>query len=232
MKKYREALDDYNVALSYNWNDFSENSARRGANISMELKDYSGAYGYFQKLRANMADNSAAEFVFLGLTKNGYNSGKYNDAMAYADTLGALPGISPESANEAEFYKAKSLQMLDKDDDAIVIYRKMSENKNGEIAAEARYHIAEILLKQDKLKDAETAANEAIKLSAGYDDWVGKSYLLLTDVLVKEKDYFNAKALLQSIVKHTKSADLKQEAAKKLEEVKKIEKSHSKLSEE
>jgi hypothetical protein len=38
--------------------------------------------------------------------------------------------------------------------------------------------------------------------------------------------------LLQSIVKNTKVQDLKQEASKKLDEVKKAEKSQSKLSEE
>jgi hypothetical protein len=61
---------------------------------------------------------------------------------------------------------------------------------------------------------------------------VGNSYILLADILVKQNDYFNAKALLQSIVKNTKSSDLKQEAAKKLEEVKSSEKRQSKLSEE
>ncbi len=111
-------------------------------------------------------------------------------------------------------------------------YRMLSGNKNGEIAAESRYRIAEILVKQDRLKEAEDAANETVKLSAGYESWVGKAYILLADILMKEKDYFNAKALLQSIVKNTKVQDLKQEAAKKLDEVKKAEKSQSKLSEE
>ncbi len=82
------------------------------------------------------------------------------------------------------------------------------------------------------VKEAEAAANETIKLSAGYDKWIVKSFLLLSDILVKEKDYFNAKATLESIVKHTKIPELKQEAATKLDEVKKLEKSHSKLSEE
>jgi len=50
--------------------------------------------------------------------------------------------------------------------------------------------------------------------------------------MIKQKDYFNAKATLQSVVKHTKITELKQEANKKLDEVKILEKKQSKLSEE
>ena len=232
LKKYQEAREDFNVTLSYDWNDFSENSARRAAAIAAELKDYTGAYSYYQRLRANMSDNADAEYIYRGLLKNGYNAAKYTDAVTYADTLAALPGISADAGNEAMFYKARSLQQLGSGDEASTLYKQLAGNKNGEIAAEARYHIAELLMKQDKLKDAEAAANDAIKLSSGYDVWIGKSYLLLADILVKQKDYFNAKALLQSIVAHTKAGELKQDATKKLEEVKKLEKSHSKLSEE
>jgi TolA-binding protein len=112
------------------------------------------------------------------------------------------------------------------------IYDQLSDNKNGVIAAESRFRISELLYNQGKLKEAESAANESIHLSAGYDYWIAKSYLLLVDILIKQNDYFNAKALLESIVKHTKITETKQEAVKKLELVKKLEKKKSKLSEE
>jgi hypothetical protein len=87
-------------------------------------------------------------------------------------------------------------------------------------------------LQQNKLPEAEAAANNTIKLSAGNDYWIVKSYILLADILAQQKDYFNAKATLQSIVKNTKIAELKKEAADKLEQVKTLEKQKSKLSEE
>jgi hypothetical protein len=81
-----------------------------------------------------------------------------------------------------------------------------------------------------KLKEAENAAGKNIKQSAGYEYWVVKTYLLLGDILVREKDYFNAKATLQSVVQHTKIPELKVEATRKLEELKGLE--SSKLSNE
>ena len=104
--------------------------------------------------------------------------------------------------------------------------------KNEAVAAEARYRIAELYLAQNDLKGAEEAAGTAIKLNAGNEFWTVKSYLLMADVLVKQKDYFNAKATLQSIIKNTKNTELKKEAGQKLTEVKKLEKQVSKLKAE
>ncbi len=232
LRKFKEAREDYDQVLQGQWNDFSENSARRAAAIALEQKDYDGAYHYYLRLRANISNNTSKEVVFNGLMRSGFNSDKFNETVRYSDSLMALPGISTELMNDALFFKARSLQHFDSADAAIVIYRQLSGNKNGDVAAESRYHIAELLFAKKDAKEAEAAANEAIHLSAGYDYWIGKSYLLLADILVTQADYFNAKALLQSIVKNTKIAEFKQEASKKLDEVKTLEKNHSKLQED
>jgi TolA-binding protein len=230
LKLYKEAREDYNITLSGPWNDFVENSAKRAATIAYEEKNYAAAYDFYKKLIDITTDVQTKELAYDGLMKSGYNSGKFAESGTFADTLLSFPGASVESINNALYYKAKTMQRLDSNDAAIRLYKQLSGNKNGDIAAESRYHIAEILFKQNKLKEAETAANESIKQNSGYAEWVGKSCILLTDILVKQDDYFNAKAFLESIVKHTKNADLKKEAAKKLEDVKKLEKRHSKLS--
>jgi TolA-binding protein len=232
LKKYKDARQDYEIILAGPWNDFYENSARHAAVIAYDEKDYPAAFDYYQKLKESTSGKQMKELAYTGLMKSGYYSGKYSETSLYADTVLAMPGVSAELVNEATYFKARSLQEMGNADDATTLYEQLSSNKNGEIAAESRYRISEILFKQDKLKDAEEAANEAIRLSSGYDYWIVRSYLLLSDILIKQKDYFNAKATLQSVVKHTKIAELKTEATKKLEEVKALEKKQSKLSEE
>jgi tetratricopeptide (TPR) repeat protein len=228
----KDALQDYTAIVSGPWNEFYENSARRAAVISFTEKDYAGAFSHYLQLRNNTSNPDMVQVAYDGLMKSGYNNGNLAQAGLYADSLLAIPGISAEIANDALYYKARALQNTDSTDAAIKIYTQLSNNKNGEIAAESRYHIAELLLTQGKVKEAEKAANDMIHLSPGYDYWIVKSYLLLSDILVKENDYFNAKATLESIVNHTKITELKEEAAKKLDEVKALEKSHSKLSED
>ncbi len=232
LKKYREAGNDYKEILGGSVNEYFENSARRAASIAYDSKDFKSAYDYYLLLRNNSSTEATRQISYIGLMKSGYNTGKYRETGLYADTVLAIHGVSVETANEALFFKARSLQQTDSTTAAIELYTLLSHNKSGEVAAESRYHISELLYKQDSLKDAETAANETIHLSAGYDFWIVKSYLLLSDILVKQKDYFNAKATLQSIAKHTKIEELKKEAGQKLDEVNKLEKAHSKLSEE
>lgn len=181
------------------------------------------------QLRNSALSQDKLKEAYAGLLKTSFNLKKYPETIAYADTVTSLPGMDDVSTGEAILFKAKSLQATDKQEDALALYRQLDSSKFGVSAAEARYNIADILLQQNKLKDAETAANSNIKQSAGYDYWIVKSYILLADILIKQKDYFNAKATLQSIVKNTKIPELKEEAVQKLEKVKKAEKQHSKL---
>ena len=41
---------------------------------------------------------------------------------------------------------------------------------------------------------AEKAGLEVIKVTGSYDYWVAKAYILLGDVYMQQKDYFNAEA--------------------------------------
>ena len=86
----------------------------------------------------------------------------------------------------------------------------------SEYAAESQYRIAEILLQQNKPAEAEKAAFEVIKKAGSYEYWVTKSYVLLGDVYVKQKDWFNAEATFKSIVENATIAELKTEAQQKL----------------
>lgn len=233
LRNFKEALDDFDSVLVQPWNDFSENSARHAAAMAYEKKDYSSAYNYYLKMRNNSGTNlQLLQTAYNGLVKSGYNSEKYGETSAFADSLLTIKGLPADMINEALLYKAKALQHFEKTDSALYTYQQLSLNTSGEIAAEARFRISEIYLAQDSLKDAEMAANETIKMSAGYDYWIVKSYILLGDIFIKQKDYFNAKATLSSIVKHTKNAELKAEATKKLAEVKVLEKQKSKLKED
>lgn len=80
------------------------------------------------------------------------------------------------------------------------------------------------------MKDAEKAAMETINKSGSYDYWITKAYILIGEIYFKEKDYFNAKATLQSVVENTLNPELKAEAQAKLNEVIAEESKSSKLN--
>ncbi len=232
LKEYQDALLGYDAVLSLPWSDFTENSARKAAIISYQNKNYNDALKYYTQLRNNAIAKENLQLAYTGLMQSSYELGKYEEATAYADTLNNLPGIDEQARTSMLLYKARSLQQYKRREQALTIYLQLANQPaNNDIAVEARYRVAEIYLQQNKLKEAEEAANTSIKKAAGSDYWIVKSYLLIADVLTNQKDYFNAKATLQSIVKNAKDNELKQQASAKLEEIKVLEKQQSKLSE-
>jgi tetratricopeptide (TPR) repeat protein len=228
-KKYKEALADYSAVLQSPMSEFSENSARRAAGIAYQEKDYNTAFNSYQVLRNSAMDKDGLQLAYRGMMKSSFFLGKHSETSYYADTLLAMPEMDEASLHEAQLYKAKSLQQFTRLDDAMAIYKQLETSKSTNIAADARYEIANIYYLQNKLKEAEEAAGKAITKSSGSDT---RSFLLMADILTKQKDYFNAKATLQSIIKNTKDAGIKQEATKKLEQVKALEKQQSKLSDD
>lgn len=232
LKDKTKALTDYDAVINAGWSDFTDDAAARAAEIAFQNKDYTAAQKYYKALRGAAMDNVNLEKAYSGLLKSSYESKSYDEANAYADTLLTLPGANLNAQNEARLYKAKSLQLNKRLDEAMSMYQAIDKMNMGVASAEARYRIAEILLAQHKLKEAEMQASYAAQASSGSDYWNVKSYVLIADILTEQKDYFNAKATLQSIIKNNSNPEIKEEATRKLNEVKKLEKTTSKLSEE
>jgi tetratricopeptide (TPR) repeat protein len=231
LKENKEALAAYDAVLSEPWNDFSESSAAKAAGIAYRGGDYVAATRYYQALREHAVSPELSQQVYAGLMRTSYQQQLYKETVAYADTLSAQAGVSDALLAEARLHTARALLQQGETEMALPLFRELSGDRNAAVAAEARYRVAEIHLKQNKLSEAEALASQAVKLSAGQDYWIVKSYILLGDVLARQKDYFNAKATLQSVAKNTKIPELKEEALRKLEEVKALEKKQSKLEE-
>jgi TolA-binding protein len=232
LKDKTKALADYDAVLAGGWSDFSDAAALKASEIAMQQKDYAAAQKYYGSLRNAAMDNGTLQKAYSGLLKTAYEKEQFSDADAYADTLLSLPELNASMLNEAQLYKAKSLQKNNKLEEARNLYQVIDKKNIGAASAEARYRIAEVLLAQKKMKEAETQASYAAQASGGHDYWVVKSYILIADILTEQGDYFNAKATLQSIVKNAGDKELKEEATRKLEQVKALEKNKSKLTEE
>ncbi len=224
------ALKHYDQVLHEGWSDFSEIAAEKAANIAMDLKQYSAASDYYNQLRENAISAINLQKAYQGLMKAAYHQENYDGTIRYADTVLSMP--NPAEVREASLYKANALYQQGNFDMAIPVYKSIEHNNADAVSAEARYHIGSILLSQKQLKEAEDYASYALQTGSGNDYWLTKTYLLMADILTAEKDYFNAKATLQSIIKNTKDETLKSEAASRLKVVKDKERKSSKLSEE
>ena len=92
----------------------------------------------------------------------------------------------------------------------------LSKSKNGEISAEAKYNLASIQYKLGNYTTSENIIYEFISGSPSSEYWLAKMLILWADIYVKEDNFPQAIATLQSIIDKYEGPDLVAVAKEKL----------------
>jgi TolA-binding protein len=217
---WNNALTGYEAVAAEAPNKYAEKAVLGAARINFfELKNYAKAETYYAQLKQITSTQENKLEAMRGLLRSQYQQQKWTDAMNNAKDLLNQKGSSSDDKALANMAIAKSYQVGGQYDLAIANYKTVVTINKSALAAEARYEIANSWFSVDHLSEAEKAAFETINKSGSYDYWVTKSYILLGDIYLKQKDYFNAKATFQSIVDHSINMELKTEAQTKLSKV-------------
>jgi len=214
------ALPFYMAVAALAPNKYAERSVLQSARTYyFDLKDYANAEKYFIQLKVIATQQDNRLEAMRGLLRCQFKLEQWKEAGANAQELLQEKGAAADDRMMANMVVAKGQQADNQLAQAMDAYRQVIATGKSELAAEAQYHIAEILFRQDNLKESEKAAFEVIRKSGSYELWVTKSYLLLGDIYYKEKDLFNAEATYKSVAENATIAELKSEAQQKLAQV-------------
>lgn len=229
-KAWAKAVSGYETLSDRVPHKFGEKSLLNAARLNFfDLKDYEKAEKYFGKLKDFSSNQENKLEAMRGLLRSQYQLSKWDEAVANAKDLLNQKGIGTDDKVLANMAIARSYKNNNQCELAITQYRTIISLSKSAYSAEARYEIAHCYYLQNKFSDAEKAAFEVINKAGSYEDWITKAYILLGDVYMKTKDYFNAKATYQSVVDNAKIETLRQEAVKKLAEATEEERKTSKL---
>ena len=130
--------------------------------------------------------------------------------------LAGKKGVSTDDKSIAALVLGKAQAAAGDTLKAIESFKVVVPINKSAWGAEARYELAAAYFNQSNLNVAEKYAMSVIKETGSYDNWVTKSYILLGDIFMKQKDYFNAKATFESVSKNAAIPELKTEAEQKL----------------
>lgn len=230
-KDFKNALTGYDYVNAKGASRFYEKSTLEAARLSyFELKDYNGARKYFESLLGNSPNQDNQLEALRGLVRCYYLLKDYSTANEKAKTLLTKKGISTDDKSIAYLVLGKSQQLANDCNGAIASYKSCAAINKTAWGAEARYEIANCQFSTNNLAAAEKSALAVIKETGSYDLWVTKSYILLGDIFMQQKDYFNAKATYESVAKNAVIPELKNEAQQKLDKAVEEEKANSKVS--
>jgi outer membrane protein assembly factor BamD (BamD/ComL family) len=229
-KDWANAVASYSYVTAKGQNRYFEKATFTAAQINyFELKDYVNAKKYFDALRAGAVNLDMQMEALRGLVRCYYQTKDYAQANTAAKDLLTKKGISTDDKSIAYLVLGKSQQINNDCAAAIAAFKSCAAISKSAWGAEARYEIANCQLGSNNLTAAEKSAMAVIKETGSYDLWVTKSYILLGDIFMKQKDYFNAKATYESIAKNAAIPELKAEAQQKYDRAVEEEKAGSKI---
>jgi tetratricopeptide (TPR) repeat protein len=155
---------------------------------------------------------------------------EYAQANEVAKELLKSKGISTDDKSVAFLVLGKSQQAGNDYSAAITSFKSCAAINKSAWGAEARYEIANCQFSLGNYTAAEKAAQVVIKETSSYDFWLTKSYILLGDIFMQQKDYFNAKATYQSVAQNSTIVELKTAAQDNLDKATAAEKAASKIN--
>lgn len=230
-KEWNKALIGYNFINNKGLNKFFERSTLAASRINyFELKDYAAAKKNFDALKAGAVNQDNQLEALRGILRCDYQLKDYVQANEVAKALLQKKGISTDDRSIAFLVLGKSLQTNNDCANAIAAFKSCAAINKSAWGAEARYEIANCQFSLGNYSASEKAAQLVIKETGSYDFWLTKSYILLGDIFMQQKDYFNAIATFQSVAQNAAIAELKAEAQQKLDIVIEVEKGQSKIN--
>ncbi len=232
-KNFAMAVKGYQAVADKAPNKFAEKSILQAARINFfNLKDYAQAEIYFTKLKDFASNQENKVEAMRGLLRCQYELQHFSGATENAKELLAQKGNGTDDKLIANMILGKAYLADGKCEDALPYFKMVASLSRAAYGAEAQYQVAACQLGNNQLKAAEKSAFEVIHKSGSYEEWVTRSYLLLGDIYVKEKDYFNARATFQSLVENAKKEEVRVQAEQRLQQVKEEESKNSKISNE
>lgn len=218
-EKFDEALVGYNYVIDQPFNKFSEPALLAASSINYDKQQYQTALDQYAQLEKIAEFKVNTLEALIGQLRSNYKLGYYPQALVYADAVINSEGIPEDITLEAHLIKGKVLFETRQWDEAQQSLEVVHNASGGPEGAEAKYRLCQIDYEQGNYSEAEAGSFELIKEYPGYEFWKIKTLILLSDVYVALEDTFQAKAILQNIIKNASSEPLQNEAQEKLDAI-------------
>ncbi len=227
-KKWNEAAASFDMLSAKGPSKYQEKAYRSAAKIYFfELKDYQNSILAFKGLYDLTNATDIKLESLKGLVRAHYFMKDWTGGYSYAEMLYKL-NTSPDDrafSNIILGYKEQLNASLSASNN---YFTQVIKENVSSLSAEAGFQIAYNTFQSGDLDGAEKNAMSAIEKSGSNDYWAARSYILLGDIFVSQKDYFNAKATLQSVIENCRIPELKEEAVQKLKNIESLEKVNEK----
>ncbi len=220
------ALGSYIAVLDKGQTKYTERCLAQTSLIYYKQENYPNASKMFMRLEIESMNGDVQNNARINLMRCFLFLKSMDSATIYAAKVVNILHLSNDIYGQAPYLLGKSA--MEKNDKAEAEKQFKDAEKavpNTEYAAESRYNLCLIKYNNKEYKAAEKALLKEINDYAGYSNWSGKGWLLLSDNYLAMKDTFNAKYVLKNYIENGDVPELVQQAKDKLQVIETAQKS-------
>ena len=222
LKKYDQALTDFNQVLEYAKTSYTERALVAAAQIHMYQKEFGQAqlkYAMLEEIAERSENKLEAR---IGLMRTYFRTEAFELADDYTQKILRSDRVEKSLKDEANLISAKCALGMDNLDIALAKFQQTANQAQNVVGAEAKYSIALIHHQRSDFEKSQETIFEMVNQFANYENWVGKSFLLLAKNYVEQDDLFQAKLTLQNVVDNYKD-EIQKQAQSELKKIEKFE---------
>jgi TolA-binding protein len=201
-RNYDRALKEYETIIAQPDNYFTEVSLSKAAGLQYNNKNYQQALLYFERFARISDSGTNLPDAQTGIMRCQFQLANYQASRDAANLVLGSEKVSDILRRETNYILALSYYNTGEKDKAFPILNKLSSETNSEEGAESKYLVAEILYEKQKLKESEKEIMDFIDKNSPHQFWLAKSFILLSDIYMKNGDEFQAKHTLKSIIEN------------------------------
>jgi len=196
------ALTNYEYVIAQPDNFFTEVALSKAGGLYYNTGNYQQALNCFERSSKITGSGNNSLISHTGIMRCQYQLANYPACIEAANLVLASEKVTDILKREANYLLGTSYYKTGNKDKAFPILSKLSLDTNSAEGAESKFLVADILFERQRLKEAEAEIMDFIDKNSPHQFWLAKSFLLLSDIYLKNGDEFQAKNTLKSIVEN------------------------------
>lgn len=220
-KKTDEALKSLEYVVSQPKGMFTEQALVNAASIHYKKGEYAAALGLYKRLESEAELKTNILEAKLGEMRCNFKLNDFPASIVSAKSLISAEKLPDETNREARYILAKSYLETQDVPAATAELKYVAKDLKSAEGAECKYRLAKLYYDEEKRDQAEKEVFDFIKKNTPYQYWLGKSFILLSDIYMDRKDEFQATQTLQSLIDYYEITDdgIKAEAKEKKDKI-------------
>lgn len=210
--------------IAFPENKFSEEAMTMSAELSYKAGDYSDAMQLFEAIAQKTANADKRLMAQVNLLRCAYTLKNSAKILEVVPELLKNNSIGSEEIIEARYARVKAYYWINDAVKAIPDLIELAKDTRNEKGAESKYLLAQLYYDNQRMEDAEKVVLDYIETSTPYPYWLARSFILLSDIYIKQNKMLEAKQYLLSLKSnYTANDDIAQMIEERLSKIVEVE---------